>query len=462
MNEEGKLIRIFPALSGRDLTVEDMDLDIAVRNALKRSGLHTLAQLLQLSHPELLAVFPNRKLRSYEEVIHRLVCLSEEEAPNPGFAEKEDISSLLVGGGMSGKKFSFNIFQVAGIWKSEEIHTSVIAELINPKSGFHDKGAVFLDKFLLWIGKPLLSPEEQEEFKNAEVKTEVLTNEGRRIDMVISTKSFYLPFEAKIWAGDQDAQLWDYYEFAKKQGKDVPKVYYLTPDGHKPSAQSRKKLRDDQICLLSFKGHILRWLEDCMKEPDIPSDVLEIMKQLRDNIQGGPAPQTRPGIAGKPGFSPWNGKSDVLYEVYQKLSSVYRLPWTECGGDYMTFTLHKEKFEKASLEFALRIKKEGQNQMRLYLICGLTGGDGKTDYDSAGDYISKNPSAFKKLLENTFQDSGKALEIKPDPIKSAWNRLPERDCYRKLNTDGCCGEIERIVKALQPRPGQELRKSKNS
>ena len=60
------------------------------------------------------------------------------------------------------KNKKFNIFQVAGIWKSEEIHTSVIAELINPKSAFHDKGADFLDKFLLWIGIPTLSREKLE------------------------------------------------------------------------------------------------------------------------------------------------------------------------------------------------------------------------------------------------------------------------------------------------------------
>ena len=78
MNEDGKLIRIFPALSGRNLTVEDMDLEVAVRNALKRNGIHTLDQLLHLSHPELVQIFLNRKLRSYEDVIHCLVCLSEE------------------------------------------------------------------------------------------------------------------------------------------------------------------------------------------------------------------------------------------------------------------------------------------------------------------------------------------------------------------------------------------------
>ena len=43
---------------------------------------------------------------------------------------------------------TFNIFQVAGIWKSEEIHTRVIAELLDPNSQFHDMGIVFLEKFL--------------------------------------------------------------------------------------------------------------------------------------------------------------------------------------------------------------------------------------------------------------------------------------------------------------------------
>ena len=57
MNEDGTLIRIFPALSGRSLTVEDMDLEAAVRNALKGSGIHTVDRLLQLNHSELVKIF---------------------------------------------------------------------------------------------------------------------------------------------------------------------------------------------------------------------------------------------------------------------------------------------------------------------------------------------------------------------------------------------------------------------
>lgn len=371
------------------------------------------------------------------------------------------------------KNKKFNIFQVAGIWKSEEIHTSVIAELINPKSAFHDKGADFLDKFLLWIGIPTLSREKLEELRNAEVKTEVPTDKGRRIDMVISTERLYLPFEVKIWAGDQDAQLWDYYTFAKKQGKEVPYVYYLTTDGHKPSAQSRtnpsddkKQLSDNQIRLLSFSGHIFRWLEDCMKEPGIPSDVLEIMKQLRDNIQGGPDTQIRSGVQLKC-FSKWE-KKDVLDTLYQKLSN-YDLPWTECTPAYMTFTLNKMKFGTVSLEFALRIKKERvkkeceskaeyEDRVRLYLICGLTQEDGKPDYAAAGDYISEHHEEFANLLETTFSEGGNTLKLKTDPVKSTWNRLPENACYKNLDADSCYHEIEKILKNLTSESAKRLRK----
>ncbi len=321
-----KLMNLFPALSGRKLLVEDIDLEVSVRNALKWRGIHTVDQLLQLSHAELVQAFPNRSLRGYEDVIHCLVRLTENQegtgAAASGFASVSNIGDVLGGAGMSDKKF--NIFQVAGIWKSEEIHTSVIAELINPKSAFHDKGAVFLDEFLRMrkIGVTLL----HEELENAEVKTEDATGTGRRVDMTISAGGCYLPFEVKIWARDQGAQLQEYYAFAEAQArKGVSQIYYLTPDGRSPSEQSRGGL-GDKVCLLSFKAHILPWLEECMKDSDIPSDVLEIMKQLRDNIQGRPGTQ---------GFYPW----DVLDAIYQKLSQEYDLPWTECNKYYMTFTL---------------------------------------------------------------------------------------------------------------------------
>jgi len=451
-----KLVNIFPALGGRGLTVDDMDLEVSVRNALKWRSIHTVGQLLQLSHTELARVFPNRNLRCYEDVIYCLVRLSEElEGMDaaPDFESVRGIGDVLGGVEMSDKKF--NIFQVAGIWKSEEIHTSVIAELINPKSAFHNNGAAFLDKFLQMekIGVKL-SPDE---LKKAEVKTEVPTDKGRRIDMVISAGSCCLPFEVKIWAGDQDAQLYDYHEFVKtkvRPGQEKLKVYYLTPDGHEPSEWSRRNLSDDEIQILSFKEDILPWLNDCINETQYPADVLEIMKQLRDNIQGQSDTRNRSDLQG---FSCWR-REDVLDAVYRELLK-YDLPWTECTNDYETFTLNKMAFDHVSLEFALRIRKESGDRVQLYLICGITREDGKPDYATAGDYITENEEnagQFKRLLADTFLEDGRTLGVKTG--KTTWNRLPKDTRYENLDVEQCCREIAAIFETLRPecRPDSNL------
>lgn len=351
---------------------------------------------------------------------------------------------------MPNKKF--NIFQVAGIWKSEEIHTSVIAELINPQSAFHDKGADFLCKFLRKIGVEI----SDEELKKAEVKTEVPTSEGRRIDMVISTESLYLPFEVKIWAGDQDTQLWDYYTFAKAQaeehGQTVSKIYYITPDGHEPSPQSRGNL-GNEVCPLSFKADILPWLKECMDDPDIRrlSDVWEIMRQMHDNIAGQPGSQ---------GFSKWT--RDVLDTICLELVRKYDLQWTDRKGrkedPYKMFTLKKEGF----LEFDLRIEKTGKDQVELYLICCLKREGEKISYrsDVVDKYISEHKGAYSGLLKATFKDGGKTFGVKDESvtIKTAWNRLPENLCHEKLGAERCLCEIEKIFEELNLRVYQSLKR----
>lgn len=252
---------------------------------------------------------------------------------------------------------TFNIFQVARIWEAEEIHTRVIAELLNPNSQFHDMGTVFLEKFLdmLGLGEDL----SKENAEDITVEPEVPTSNGRWIDMVISTPKHYLPFEVKIRARDQKNQLYDYYRYAcekaRKFGKKVPYIYYLTPNGHNPSDWSLGSADDKlPVCTLSFRKDILPWLEECIKNTDAQShiDLVEIMKQLRDNIQGHPSEgQYHPG---REGFSEWTPRN-ILDDIYKKLCQQYNLLWTECSEPYkyMTFRIHKEK----NLEFALRIKK---------------------------------------------------------------------------------------------------------
>ena len=116
----------------------------------------------------------------------------------------------------------------------------------------------------------------------------------------------------------------------------------------------------------------------------------------------------------------------------------------------MTFTLNKIE----SLEFALRIHKENEDQVRLYLICGVTGEDGKPNYASAGDYIAGNHEEFDKLLKATFTEDGKMLELKTN---NSWNRLPDSG-YRHLGKKKCCQQIEKIFENLQDPPRQSFAK----
>lgn len=50
MQGGAKIIHISPVPQGKHLTVEEMDLAVSIRNALRRGGVDTLAQLLQLTH----------------------------------------------------------------------------------------------------------------------------------------------------------------------------------------------------------------------------------------------------------------------------------------------------------------------------------------------------------------------------------------------------------------------------
>lgn len=365
---------------------------------------------------------------------------------------------------------TFNIFQVAGIWKSEEIHTRVIAELLNPNSRFHDMGTVFLQKFLVALG--LDEDLSKAKIEDIEVKPEVSTDNGRSVDMVISTPHYYLPFEVKIEAKDQNSQVYDYYQYAcseaRKVNKKTPHIYYLTADGHAPTERSRKssanssapydELADGAYLQLSFQELILPWLNDCIKNTDQPisADVLEIMKQLRDNIQGHPGEGEGEYQPAHQGFSEWWPK-DILDQIYSELFRRYNLPrteWTECNGCYITCRIHKE----GGLEFALRIKKEKEDSLRLHLICGHTQGDGNPDYGAAGSYIQDHPQEFQDLLSKTFS---KRENINDSTAKSTWDRLKSTDHKSQdgIGLEACLEKIEEIFSWLDHDIKEKLRRS---
>jgi len=187
----------------------------------------------------------------------------------------------------------FNIFTVAGIDEKEVIISRVIAELIN-RNGCHAQG----DKYLRPFVEIVLNCKDDwgnEDYEKASISTEEYISENkRRIDILIKTPSKIIPIEVKINAKDGDAQCHDYIEYCRKfTDRTFKKLYYLTKDGRLPKDYSvLKKGKTENyseyeeeleelykpIEPISFKKNIIPWLCECSKKK--PKHIQEIIKQM--------------------------------------------------------------------------------------------------------------------------------------------------------------------------------------
>ena len=183
--------------------------------------------------------------------------------------------------------WTFNIFRVADIYQSEEIHTRIIAELINPKSTFHNNGERFLREFAdsMEFKKFGINLDYDKVF----VKTEIITRHiarKRRVDFVIWDYNYYIPFEVKIHAKDQERQIDDYLEHAEEQQVQVPVFFYLNRDGKEPGKISLSDINKHKVQTVTFKKQIVDWLIRCSRLSGVPKDARIIMTHMIDNIDG--------------------------------------------------------------------------------------------------------------------------------------------------------------------------------
>lgn len=156
----------------------------------------------------------------------------------------------------------YNPFVALGVGASETMHSKFIADLLNPK-GLHNQGDLFLKCFLKSIGLPYL------DIKNPLVSTEKDCGDGR-IDIAIEETyndklEKIIIIENKLWASDQVGQLEKYYNYALKRTKSEKNVamLYLTPYGKNPSPESIGKNVTGKYQCISYREHIINWLESC-------------------------------------------------------------------------------------------------------------------------------------------------------------------------------------------------------
>lgn len=163
---------------------------------------------------------------------------------------------------------NFNIFSVLRMQNDEVgLHSRFIGELLNPK-GSHDQSGLFLKLFIQEIG--LRNEYTESQINNASVLIEENIGgisedyeTGGRIDLVIKfpDSKREIVIENKIWAVDQPKQLWRYRQ-------QYPNAYlvYLTPFVKEPSKESLKNIALNQIICITYKTHIINWINNCVKE----------------------------------------------------------------------------------------------------------------------------------------------------------------------------------------------------
>lgn len=183
---------------------------------------------------------------------------------------------------------AFNIFSVLGIESKEVILCRFLGELLDP-NGSHQMGALPLACFASQVLK--YDTLTEEEAQHAYVVLEERIDDDRRVDISIHLKNTVWPIEVKVWAGDQESQLSDYYQYYKKRYQ-LDSIFYLTPTGWSPSQKSQGALSSDNIVCLSFAEHIKKWLEYLLplcKNKDVYvfiKQFIEVIKKMSsDNKQ---------------------------------------------------------------------------------------------------------------------------------------------------------------------------------
>ncbi|MBX0332940.1 PD-(D/E)XK nuclease family protein [Pontibacter sp. HSC-14F20] len=166
-------------------------------------------------------------------------------------------------------KERFNILSCLTAHHLEELHSNFIAYLLDPQE-LHHCGSLFLELFLATL-KIIPGIEEQLADVVLEVGSFQVNKEkyiGRStqgdiygfIDIYLESATLNIAIENKIKAGEQADQIKRYSQYCKTQGKRYL-VLYLTLEG-----VGSLQAGDEPYYKLSYREHIVTWLETCIKE----------------------------------------------------------------------------------------------------------------------------------------------------------------------------------------------------
>lgn len=166
---------------------------------------------------------------------------------------------------------AFNLFTLLRSGSDEvRLHSRYLAFLLNPQ-GAHAAGSKLLRLFLDALNI--------EDFDCHDVTVEV---EYRNVDILIrNTKRQAVIIENKLYAEDQDGQLFRYLQTLQAEGYQTYPPVYLTLDGRDADPRSCRGIDYRRI---SYAADILLWLEQCQQWVIREAAVRESLLQYIDLI----------------------------------------------------------------------------------------------------------------------------------------------------------------------------------
>ena len=170
---------------------------------------------------------------------------------------------------------SFNVFDILNVSSDEVKHSLFISNLLNV-NGSHKQKDLFLKLFIDEINDKFKSEKSKtlNDFKTekSDSKTEHHIgfksddiSTGGRLDIIINDGQNNIIIENKVFAGDQEKQLFRYFNYDKK----APLIY-LTLGDELPSKDSitheKIELHENiDFISISYKTEIKNWIQSCIK-----------------------------------------------------------------------------------------------------------------------------------------------------------------------------------------------------
>lgn len=182
----------------------------------------------------------------------------------------------------------FNVFTTL-LSEADEVrlHTRFLHCLLDP-NGLHDCGPVFLNLFFATLNEiPGLDHKDMKVCLTVPASGQhwKVTKEQSRpphgqIDLLLERPGFGIAIENKIHAREQDRQLAAYSDYLKHQHGASWRMIYLTVDGKKSETHE-----DNPYLRISYRDHILVWLEKCLRETYHVIPVNQLLQQYRKVVR---------------------------------------------------------------------------------------------------------------------------------------------------------------------------------